>query len=142
MKRKLKGITRRAALFVSLAALSAVVASQNGIPGKLSGRWATPDGTSSQAISATIDPATSRGTLMVYSNLGPCTIRDAAITASMEADKLVLKVDPSYTNPCRSEVLVELTKKPGTEDYEGELRQQSGREGARQPQTLKVKMSP
>lgn len=134
--------TRKAALFVGFATLSAIAVAQTALPSKLSGRWATTDGKASQAISVNLDPATSKGTLTVHSNLGPCTIRDAAITATMEAGKLVLKVDPAYTNPCRSEVLVELAKKPGSEDYEGELRQQAGREGARQPQTLTVKMSP
>ena len=142
MKTYYSSPTRKVAFFVGFATLSAVTAAQTVLPSKLSGRWATTDGTASQAISAIIDPATSKGTLTVFSNLAPCTIRNAAVDVSMEAGKLVLKVDPSYTNPCRSDVLVELTKKTGSEDYEGELRQQAGREGARQPQTLTVKMSP
>jgi hypothetical protein len=109
-------------------------------PSKLSGRWTTVDGASSQSISANIDAATSKGTLTVWSNASDCTIRDAPIAVTSVGEKLILKVDPSYTNPCRADVSVELTKKASSDDYEGELRQ-GGPAGARFP-ILRVKMSP
>jgi hypothetical protein len=109
-------------------------------PSKLSGNWTTVDGRYSQSISATIDAATSKGTLTVWSNDSSCAIRDAPIAVTSAGEKLVLKVDPSYSNPCRADVSVELTKKAGSEDYEGELHQ-GGPAGARFP-ILRVKMSP
>lgn len=92
-------------------------------PRELSGRWTTVDGAYSQPISATLDAATSKGTLTVWSNDSSCTIRSAPIAVTSAGEKLLLKVDPTYSNPCRSDVSVELTKKTGSDDYEGELRQ-------------------
>ena len=116
----------------SVFVLVVATAMAQSIPSKLSGRWTTVDGAASAA--------TSKGTLTVWSSSPECTIRDAAITVTASAEKLVLKVDSSYSNPCRSDVSVELTKKPGTDEYEGELRQ-GGPAGARFP-ILRVKMSP
>jgi hypothetical protein len=140
MKMKRDPFIRKAMVLFGVATISTIVASQVLVPSKLSGKWTTPDGASSQAISASIDAANSKGTLTVWSNISACTISNAAIAVSMEGEKLILKVDPSYTNPCRSGVSVELIKKAGSDDYEGELRQ-GGRAGAQFP-VLRVKMSP
>jgi len=64
MKQKPK-LIRRAAVFSSLVVVTAVALAQAAIPSKLSGRWSTPDGASSQSISVVIDAATSKGTLTV-----------------------------------------------------------------------------
>jgi hypothetical protein len=110
------------------------------VPTKLSGRWTTLDNAYSQSISANIDAATSKGTLTVWSNASGCTIRDAPIAVTSVGEKLTLKVDPSYSNPCRANVSVELTKKTGSDDYEGELHQ-GGSAGVQFP-ILRVRMSP
>ena len=120
--------------------ISVVAFAQVTMPSKLSGRWTTPDGATSQSISATIDQANSKGTLTVWSALAPCTIKEAPIAVTADGDKLTLKVDSSYTNPCRSDVSIELVKKPGLNEYEGEQRQ--GGPAAAQYPVLKVKMSP
>ncbi len=122
-------------IFVTSAAAQVVAT-----PSKLSGRWTTVDGQYSQSISATIDAASSKGTLTVWSNDPSCTIREAPVTVTSAGEKLSLKVDPSYANPCRADVSVEVAKKAGSDDYEGELRQ-GGPAGARFP-ILRVKMSP
>lgn len=122
------------------AVISTLTVAQVTLPNKLSGRFTTVDGTSGQAISATIDQANSKGTLTVWSNAPGCSIRDAPVAVTADGDKLTFKVDPSYTNPCRSDVSVELVKKSGTNGYEGELRQ-GGQAGILYP-ILKVKMSP
>ncbi len=140
MKQKTK-VIRRAAVFSSLVVVTAVAFAQSMvIPSKLSGRWSTPDGASSQAISVTIDAATSKGTLTVWSNISDCNIREAPIAVTAAGDKLTFKVDSSWSNSCRSDVSVEISKKPGSDEYEGELRQ-GGPAGARFP-VLRVKMSP
>ena len=120
--------------------ISVVAFAQVTMPSKLSGRWTTPDGATSQSISATIDQANSKGTLTVWSALAACTIKEAPIAVTADGDKLTLKVDSSHTNPCRSDVSIELVKKPGLNEYEGELRQ--GGPAAAQFPVLKVKMSP
>lgn len=120
--------------------ISTVAIAQVTLPSKLSGRFTTVDGASGQAISATIDQANSKGTLTVWSLAPGCTIREAPIAVTVDGDKLIFKVDPSYTNPCRSNVSVELVKKSGSNEYEGELRQ--GGPAAAQFPILKVKMSP
>jgi len=141
MKIKAATFIRQAAVMSGLAILFTSVAAQVvTAPSKLSGRWTTVDGAASQSISANIDAATSKGTLTVWSSSSDCTIRDAPIAVTSTGEKLIMKVDPSYSNPCRSEVSVELTKKADSDDYEGELRQ-GGRAGARFP-ILRVKMSP
>ena len=120
--------------------VSALAIAQVALPGKLSGRWTTPDGAASQSISATIDQASSKGTLTVWSAVVPCIVKEAPISVTADGDKLTFKVDSSYTNPCRSGVSVELVKKSGSNEYEGELRQ--GGPSAVQFPMLKVKMSP
>ena len=123
------------------AMLSATAVAQlANVPSKLSGRWTSLDGAYGQTISAKIDLAMAKGTLTVYSNDSACTIREAPISVISTGEKLTLKVDPSYSNPCRADVSVELTKKAGTDDYEGELRQ-GGPAGGQFP-ILRVKMSP
>ena len=121
------------------AVISTIAVAQVVLPSKLSGRWTTPDGASGQSISATIDQANSKGTLTVWSALAPCTIKEAPISVTADGDKLTLKVDSSYTNPCRSGVTVELVKKSGSNEYEGQLLQ--GGPSAAQFPMLKVKMS-
>jgi len=141
MKIKAATFIRQAAVLSGLAILFTSVAAQEvTAPSKLSGRWTTVDGAASHSISAKIDSATSKGTLTVLSNSFGCSMRDAPISVTSTGEKLILKVDPSYSNMCRSEVSVELTKKAGSDDYEGELRQ-GGPAGARFP-ILRVKMSP
>ena len=122
------------------AVISTIAVAQVTVPSKLSGRHTTLDGASGQSISATIDQANLKGTLTVWSHFARCTIKEAPIAVTVEGDKLTFKVDPSYTNPCRSNVSVELTKRSGSNDYEGELRQ--GGPAAAQYPVLKVKMSP
>ena len=139
MKQKPK-LIRRAAVFSSLVVVTAVALAQAAIPSKLSGRWSTPDGASSQSISVVIDAATSKGTLTVWSNIPDCNIREAPIAVTAAGDKLTFKVDSSWSNSCRADVSVEISKKPGSDEYEGELRQ-GGPAGARFP-VLRVKMSP
>ena len=132
---------RKAILLSSLAIMSTfAVAQATSVPSKLSGRWTTVDGSGSHSISATIDSATSKGTLTVWSYTSQCTIDDAPIAVTSVGEKLIFKVDPSYSNPCRSDVSVELTKKTNSDEYEGELRQ-GGPAGVRYP-VLRVKMSP
>ena len=138
MNRKNISYVRIAGLMSGI--ISVVAFAQVTMPSKLSGRWTTPDGATSQSISATIDQANSKGTLTVWSALAPCTIKEAPIAVTADGDKLTLKVDSSYTNPCRSDVSIELVKKPGLNEYEGELRQ--GGPAAAQFPVLKVKMSP
>lgn len=141
MKLKPSTYVRQFAVLSGFAIVFTSVAAQVGAtPSKLSGRWTTVDGAASQSISANIDAATSKGTLTVWSNSSDCTIRDAPIAVTNDGGKLILKVDPSYSNPCRSDVSVELAKKADSDDYEGELRQ-GGPAGARFP-ILRVKMSP
>jgi hypothetical protein len=131
----------KAAVLFSFTIVAASVAAQViAIPSKLSGRWSTMDGAASQSISATIDSATLKGTLTVWSNSSACTIRDAPVSVISTGDKLSLKVDPTYSNPCRADVSVELTKNVGSTDYEGELRQ-GGPAGVQFP-ILRVKMNP
>jgi hypothetical protein len=130
-------IRQAAAIFAFAIVYTSVAAQVNATPSKLSGRWTTLDGAYSQSISANIDVATSKGEITVWSNQSGCTIRDAPIAVTSTGEKLIFKVDSSYSNPCRSNVLVELTKKAGTDDYEGELRQ----DGTAFP-ILRVKMSP
>ncbi len=127
------------ALLFSVVASTLVIA-QVTVPSKLSGRWTTPDGAASQSISATIDQTSLKGTLTVWSAIAPCTIKEAPIAVTTDGDKLMFKVDPSYTNPCRSGISVELVKKSGSNEYEGEPRQ--GGPSAAQFPMLKVKMSP
>jgi len=105
------------------------------MPGKLSGKWSSPDGMDDGSISASIDPATSKGTLSAEAPASHCDINNAAITATMDGDKLVLKVDPSYVNSCRSDISVVLTRKG--DSYEGQLHQD-----AIKYNLLDVKMSP
>lgn len=124
---------------LACAAVSTLAVAQVVLPSKLSGRWTTPDGAASQSISATIDQANAKGTLTVWSALAPCSIKEAPIAVTAVGDKLTLKVDSSYTNPCRSGLSVELVKKPGSNEYEGELLQ--GGPSAAQFPMLKVKMS-
>lgn len=141
MNMNLTNFIRQAAVLSCFAAVVTSVCAQGvSPPRELSGRWTTVDGAYSQSISAIIDAATSKGTLTVWSNDSSCTIRNAPIAVTSAGEKLVLKVDPTYSNPCRSDVSVELTKKAGSNDYEGELRQ-GGPAGARFP-ILRVKMSP
>ena len=110
-------------IFLVSSVISTLVVAQATLPGKLSGRWTTPNGGSGQSISATIDQANSKGTLTVWSSFAQCNIKDAPIAVTADGDKLTFKVDPSYSNPCRSDVSVELVKKSGSNEYEGELRQ-------------------
>ena len=110
------------------------------MPARLTGKWSTVDGAANHTISATLDTATSRGTLTVLSNNSECSIREAPVAVAVAANKLLLTVDPTYQNPCRAEVSVELTKKSGSDEYEGELHQ-GGRAGVRFP-ILRVKMRP
>lgn len=139
--RNCKNCIQQAMALSVVALFSASAAAQTlAPPSKLSGRWTTVDGAAGQSISATIDVATSKGTLTVWSNTADCTVRDAPISVTSAGEKLTLKVDPTYTNPCRSDVSVELTKKAGSDEYEGELRQ-GGPAGARFP-VLRVRMSP
>lgn len=133
-------IRQAANLYGFMFVFMPVVAQTITLPSKLSGRWTTVEGTSGQVISANIDAATSKGTLTVWSQTSACTIHDAPITVTSTGEKLLLKVDPSYTNPCRSNVSVELTRMADSNDFEGELRQ-GGLAGARYP-VLRVKMSP
>lgn len=126
-------------IFLASAAVSTIAVAQVILPSKLSGRWTTPDGAASQSISATIDQASQKGTLTVWSALAPCTIKEAPISVTSDGDKLTLKVDSSYANPCRSGVTVELVKKSGLNEYEGQLLQ--GGPSAAQFPMLKVKMS-
>ena len=138
MQVKIGTCIRQAAVLSGFSIMfTSVVAQVNAIPSKLSGRWTTPDGAYSQSISANIDVATSKGEITVWSNQSGCSIRDAPIAVTSTGEKLILKVDSSYSNPCRSNVSVELTKTAGTEDYEGELRQ----DGTNFP-VLRVKMTP
>lgn len=135
---KLGTCIRHAAVLFGFAVMYTSVAAQvNAIPSKLSGRWTTLDGAYSQSISTNIDVATSKGEITVWSNQSTCSIRDAPIAVTSSGEKLILKVDSSYSNPCRSNVSVELTKKAGSDDYEGELHQ----DGTAFP-VLRVKMSP
>lgn len=141
MKLKLRNCIRQATVLLGFALVFTSVAAQKiSVPSKLSGRWTTVDGAYSQSISANIDAATSKGTLTVWSNDSSCTIHGAPITVASAGGKLSLKVDPSYSNSCRADISVELTKKADSDDYEGELRQ-GGPAGARFP-VLRVKMSP
>lgn len=137
MKVKTLALICRAAILLGFAIVSTSVAAQVVVPTKLSGRWTSPDGRVSQVISTNIDAATAKGTLTVWSNKVGCTIRDAPITVSVEGEKLILKVDPSYSNPCRSDISVELTKKADSDSYEGELHQDAGKSPV-----LEVKMRP
>ena len=136
---KVKGISliRQAVVLSGFAIMSTSVVAQVIVPTKLSGRWTSPDGAQSQAISTNIDPATSKGTLTVWANKPACTIHGAAITVTLDGEKLILKVDPSYVNSCRSDVSVVLIKKSGSDDYEGELHQKG-----LVYDILQVKMSP
>ena len=141
MKSKSPACVRKAVLLCTFAIMTTSVAAQvSTVPSKLSGRWTTLDGAYSQSISANIDAAASKGTLDVWSNSSSCTIRDAPVDVIMVGEKLVLKVAASYTNPCRADVSVELSKKVGSTEYEGELRQ-GGPAGAQFP-VLRVRMSP
>lgn len=132
---------RNVVLLSTFAIMVTPVAAQvSTVPSKLSGRWTTLDGAYSQSILASIDSAASKGTLTVWSNDSSCTIREAPIAVTFVGEKLVLKVAPSYSNPCRADVSVELTKKVGSTEFEGELRQ-GGPAGAQFP-VLRVKMGP
>ena len=126
-------------ILLASTAISTLAAAQVILPSKISGRWTTPDGAASQSISATIDQGSLKGTLTVWSALPSCTIKEAPISVTADGDKLTLKVDSSYTNPCRSGVSVELVKKSGSNEYEGQLLQ--GGPSAAQFPMLKVKMS-
>lgn len=138
---KIRNRIRQALVLSSVILIVTSAAAQTSIfPSKLSGRWTTVDGAHSQSMSANIDLATSTGTLTVWSYDSSCTMRDAPIAVTSAGEKLTLKVDPSYSNPCRADVSVELTKKTGSEDYTGELHQ-GGQAGARFP-ILRVTMSP
>jgi len=141
MELKFRNRFRLATVLFTFAPFFTSVAAQTiPTPSKLSGRWSTLDGLYSQTISANIDPATSKGTLTVWSNDPICTVRDAPITVTFAGETLSLRVDSSYSNRCRSDIAVELTKKADSDDYEGELHQ-GGPAGARFP-ILRVKMNP
>lgn len=113
---------------------------QSHLPNKLSGMWTTVDGRGTGEIALDIDSAGGKATLYVFSNYGFCTIKDAPATVSTEANKLKVQVDPAYSNFCRKDISLELVKRDGSEDYEGEL-QQGGRAKDRDP-ILKVKLHP
>ena len=137
MKVKSIALIWQAAILFGFAIVSTSLAAQVVVPTKLSGRWTSQDGRVGQAISANIDPVTAKGNLTVWSNKSVCSIHDAPIAVTVDGDKLILKVDPSYSNPCRSDISVELTKKVDSDSYEGELRQKGD-----VFQVLDVKMSP
>ena len=133
-------VWRVVALTVFISIFSAANAEVVSVPAKLSGKWTTVDGLYGQSISANIDAATARGKLTVWSSDSSCTIRDAPITVTAAEGKIFLKVDSAYSNPCRADISVELARKAGSDEYEGELRQ-GGPAGAKFP-ILRVKMSP
>lgn len=125
---------------LGLAIFAAFTFAQAVIPSSLSGRWSTLDGSSSQTISVKIDPATAKGTLTVWSNVSVCNIQEAPITVIAGDNKLTMKVDASWSNSCRADVSVEVSKVPGSDEFVGELHK-GGPAGARYP-ILRVKLSP
>ena len=129
-----------AATLAFLAAYAPVFAQNSSIPSKLSGRWTTLDGSFSQTISLKLDLTAGKGELTVWSNAAGCSINNAPVTVTVQGDNIAAKVDASYSNPCRSDVSLEIVKKDGSNNYEGELRQ--GGDAGRQYPILKVKMSP
>lgn len=127
----------RWSVVISVLIATTPALAENEIPAKLKGRWTSLDGSAGQAISANIDPATAKGTLTVWANKANCTVSEAPLVAAREGDKLILTVDASYVNPCRSNISVELTKKPDSDSWEGELHQKGD-----YFQVLVVKMRP
>lgn len=138
--KKVSHVIRQLSTFFGLAVFAVLTFAQAVIPSSLSGRWSTLDGSSSESISVKIDPATAKGTLTVFSNLSVCNIQAAPITVTAVENKLAMKVDASWSNFCRADVSVEVSKVPGRDEYEGELHQ-GGRAGAKYP-ILRVKLSP
>lgn len=110
------------------------------LPGKLVGTWTRADGSSSGALSLQIDPATGKSKLFVQSRFSTCTVQDAPATTKRDGEKLLVQVDPSWSNFCRKDIAIELQPVADSPDYEGELRQ-GGRAAGSDP-TLKVRVSP
>lgn len=114
----------KALLTVSLAIGSMSAGAQaTGLPKKLTGTWTTVDGKATGAMELNADPVSGKATLNVQSSYGVCTIKEAPATVSAEGDKLTVQVDPAWSNACRKDISIELVRKAGSQDYEGQLRQ-------------------
>jgi hypothetical protein len=122
----------------TFAILSTSVAAEvKGVPSSLSGRWSDPNGSASNSVSLSIDSASGAGKLTVWSSQAGCTISGAPATVAKEGNKITVTVSKEYSNPCRDNVSMVLTKKEGSDEYEGEIRQ-----NVPGYPVLKVKLSP
>ena len=135
-------MTGRFAVFV--VSLTTLICSsafgQSNLPSKLSGKWSIPSGRVSNEMSLKFDETRTKATLTVWSASSDCNIKDAPATVEVKGDKVLIVVDPAYSNLCRRDISLELTKSTDSDAYEGELRQ--GGQAANSFPVLKVKVSP
>lgn len=136
MKRTI--LLRYSAALFSFAILGTPAAAElTGLPNSLSGRWTAPNGSASQSVSLSIESASGTGKLTVWSNNSSCTISGAPATITKDGNKIVVIVSKEYSNPCRDNISMVLTKKDGAEEYEGEIHQ-----NVPGYSVLKVKLNP
>lgn len=126
--------------YIALAACTVCAtasAQVSGVPGSLSGRWTDPNGNASHSVSLSIDAASGTGKLTVWSNNSRCTMHDAPATVTKAGNEITVIISKEYSNPCRDNVSMVISKKEGSDDYEGEIRQ-----NVPGYPVLKVKLSP
>lgn len=119
-------ISLRTVVFSVLATAAAGALAQNAkLPTKLAGTWATPDSRDGQKIALSLEPSSNSAALSLSFAERSCSVRAAPMAMSLLGDRITLKMEEGYLNPCVSDMTLELVPNPGPKGeviYNGELR--------------------
>ncbi len=107
-----------------VAILPSAHAQSSKIPTKLTGKWATPDSRDGQRVAVVLNAAQGTGTLSLSFADQRCTVREAPMNLLLLGGRITLKVAAGFSNPCVTDMTLEMVPNrdsKGEEGYLGEL---------------------